>query len=156
MTGPSEPSIARVAASSPEAATLLGELDAELLRRYPRTSIHGFHAGDAEDPRTVFLVARHAGSTVACGAIRWLEPGVCEVKRMYVRPEHRGRGLGRRILAALESTARDQGASVVRLETGVRQPEAIALCRAAGYREIPAFGEYASDPSSVCFEKALT
>ena len=65
---------------------------------------------------------------------------------MFVLPEFRGRGIARRILLALESTARERGYWTVRLENGMRQPEAIGLYRSTGYREIPCFGDYAADP----------
>lgn len=100
--------------------------------------------------------ARVDGTAVACGALRRLGPDTSEVKRMYVRPAFRGRGLARRILAELEETARRRAAARIRLETGMRQPEAIALYRSAGYVEIALFGEYVGDPTSVCFEKRLT
>jgi GNAT superfamily N-acetyltransferase len=78
-----------------------------------------------------------------------------EVKRMFVRPEFRRRGLARAMLARLEEAAVDRGYRSLRLETGEGQPEAIALYRAAGYRPIPCYGEYAAHPASCCFEKAL-
>src|SRR5262245_30616851 len=92
---------------------------------------------------------------VGCGAVRLLEPGVGEVKRMFVRPEARRRGVARLVLVKLEETARERGLHTLRLETGTRQPEAIALYATHGYRPIPRFGEYADDAFSVCFEKVL-
>jgi len=74
---------------------------------------------------------------------------------MFVRPEFRGRGLARHILTALESIARQCGYSRLRLETGTRQPEAIGLYNAAGYREMPCFGEYVGNSCRVCFDKRL-
>jgi putative acetyltransferase len=147
--------IAEVAAASPEARQLMAELDAEIGRRYPGVEPHGLHAHDYDDPRTVFLVARIDGEAVACGAIRGLEPGVAEVKRMYVRDAARGRGVGRRILTALESKAREAGVSRLRLETGTAQPEAIALYTSAGFVAMEAFGEYTGNDYSRCFEKKL-
>jgi ribosomal protein S18 acetylase RimI-like enzyme len=84
-----------------------------------------------------------------------LGAGVGEVKRMYVAPAFRGRGIARALLRALEAAAGRLGVAVLRLETGTRQPEAIGLYEAAGYARIPAFGEYVGDPLSVCFEKRL-
>jgi putative acetyltransferase len=133
----------------------MAELDAEIARRYPGVMPHGLHLKDFDDPRTVFLVARVDGEAVACGAIRGLEPGVAEVKRMYVRDTARGRGVGRRILAALESRAREVGISLLRLETGTAQPEAIALYTSAGFVAIETFGEYTGNDYSRCFEKRL-
>jgi ribosomal protein S18 acetylase RimI-like enzyme len=74
---------------------------------------------------------------------------------MYVLPEFRGRGLSRKILKRLEELAVEKGLATIRLETGNRQPEAIGLYRSAGYVEIPRYGEYAHNPTSVCFEKCL-
>jgi ribosomal protein S18 acetylase RimI-like enzyme len=74
---------------------------------------------------------------------------------MFVEPSMRGRGIARALLAGLEAAARGLGLTVLRLETGSRQPEAIGLYESAGYLRVPAFGEYASDPLSVCFEKRL-
>jgi GNAT superfamily N-acetyltransferase len=132
---------------------LIQQLDEDLRQRYPAITIHGLYPQDIADPSLTFLVASIDGQVVGCGALRYLEPGVGEVKRMFVLPEFRGRGIARHILSALESTARERGYSTLRLETGTRQPEAIGLYRSAGYSEIPCFGEYADDLFSVCFEK---
>lgn len=140
---------------SQEAAALLAELDDELLERYPRHAIHGVELGQVEGDNGFFVVARFDGRAVGCGAVRVLEPGVGEVKRMYVRPDARRRGVARAVLDKLEQTARELGFHVLRLETGIRQPEAIALYEGRGYRRIPCFGEYASDPFSACYEKML-
>jgi GNAT superfamily N-acetyltransferase len=80
---------------------------------------------------------------------------VVEIKRMYVGPEARGRGVGVAILEALEAEALHCGFKVARLETGPQQPEAIALYARAGYREIPCFGAYAGAAMSRCFERRL-
>jgi len=79
-----------------------------------------------------------------------------EIKRMYVRPAYQGRGLARLILAELERTAAEAGITRLILETGLAQPEAIALCRSAGYVDVPAFGYYAAEPDSVHLGKPLT
>ena len=141
-----------------EALTLIRQLDEDLCRRYPEMPaqlIHGLHPSDLADPDFTFLIARIDGRAVGCGALRNLEPGVGEVKRMYVLPGFRRHGIARRILARLESRARELGDVAVRLETGNGQTEAIRLYRSSGYREIAAFGEYADDERSVCFEKRL-
>ena len=150
--------IADAEMGSDEARALTGELDAELRARYPEhpegAPPHTLRAEDA-DAHTVFLIAREHGRGIACGASRRLADGSIEIKRMYVRPSHRGRGLGRRILAELESRARAAGASRLVLETGLRQPEAIALYRSSGFSRIDPFGEYVGDAMSRCFEKRL-
>src|SRR5262249_16989667 len=114
-----------------------------------------------------FVIGRIGGNAVACGALRYLEPGVGEVKRMYVVPAFRGRGLSRQILLALEELACATGYSVLRLETRLPQPQALLLSPSArlpdaialypppGYCEIPPFGEYTANAYSVCFEKRL-
>jgi putative acetyltransferase len=117
--------------------------------------IHGLRREDVADPQLTFLVARIDGHAAGCGALRPLEPGVGEVKRMFVRPAFRGRGVARQVLAALEAAARARGYSMLRLETATRQPEAIGLYRSAGYVEIPCFGADAGNRFSVCFEKRL-
>jgi putative acetyltransferase len=142
-------------ADSPVAQALIRELDAELHRRYPASSIHGFDPAEIANGKGVFLVARVARQPVGCGAIRPLQPGVGEVKRMFVTPGSRGQGIARRILAELERRAADCGFHTLRLETGHAQPEAIRLYRTAGYQDIARYGEYENDPHSVCFEKYL-
>lgn len=84
-----------------------------------------------------------------------MEAGAVEVKRMYVRDGHRGRGFARAILSALEEIAARRGYRTIRLETGGNQPEAIALYQSAGYQPIPCYGAHAGDPRSRCFEKQL-
>jgi putative acetyltransferase len=93
---------------------------------------------------------------VACGALRELEPGVMEVKRMYTLPSVRGKGIATQVLKELENWARELSFTKTRLETGKRQPDAIALYTRNGYRSIPNYGQYASDYNSVCFEKELS
>ena len=105
----------------------------------------------------VVLVARDAGGeAVGCGALRPLGVGVAEIKRMYVVPAARGRGLSKLVLAGLEAAARDRGWTTLRLETGPRQPEAIALYEGAGYRRIAAFDPYTDDTDdSLFYERVL-
>src|SRR5262245_19220268 len=142
---------------SEEARRLIGQLDGDLIRRYPGLkSVHGLHAQDLADPNFTFVIAWVDGSAVGCGALRRLEPEVGEVKRMFVQPEFRGRGIARQILETLEDRARELGYELVWLETGIGQPEAISLYKSAGYREFAGFGEYIGNPFSVCFEKRLT
>jgi len=138
-----------------DVAALLAELDRELLDRYPRHAIHGVELRELAGDQGFFGVARMDGQPVGIGAVRVLEPGLGEVKRMFVRREARRRGVARAVLAKLEETACEMGIHTLRLETGERQPEAIALYESHGYGRIPCFGEYASDPFSVCYEKKL-
>jgi putative acetyltransferase len=108
-----------------------------------------------QPPNGTFLVAFEDGEAVACGGLgRWDET-TGELRRMYVLPEHRGRGLGREILERLEGAAGDLGYTKIRLETGNEAPEALGLYTSSGYEPIPCWGPFATDPKSRCFEKAL-
>ena len=159
--------IAPEALTSPVAAALIAALNVELSARYPEPGANHFRL-DPDDvaPGTgAFLVARWLGRPVGCGAVRRLReadlmrelgPGVGELKRMYVAPEARGQGIGRALLARLEAEARALGLARLVLESGIRQPEALALYRGAGFTDIPAYGEYvASSGTSVCLAKGL-
>ena len=147
--------IRREAAGSEDARTLITELDAELADRYPTHAIHGLHPGESEDPQLIFLVARAGDDVAGCGALRPLGDGTAEVKRMFVRAKYRGQGIARSVLDALEREARNAGYDTLLLETGTRQPEALAVYRRAGYVEREPFGEYLGNPFSVCMTKTL-
>ncbi|BCY06200.1 GNAT family N-acetyltransferase [Actinoplanes sp. L3-i22] len=102
-----------------------------------------------------YLIGVVNSRAVACAAWRALDEGVAELMRMYVRPAHRGRGLARQLIVAVEEEALAVGRPVIRLETGTYLPSAIALYQSSGYRQIPAFGGYRGNPTSICFEKKL-
>src|SRR5205085_11835242 len=95
------------------------------------------------------------GRPDACGGLVRYDDDRAELKRMYVAPEDRGRGLGRRVLEELESAARALGYRGVVLETGIKQVEAIALYESAGYEPIPCYGPYVGETRSRCYEKLL-
>jgi putative acetyltransferase len=147
--------IAQVDSGSSDALDLMNALDEELRARYPGAVIEGLLPTDVNG-RLAFLVATAGNRPVACGAVREAGPAIGEIKRMFVRSEYRGRRIGRAILAALEARSVDLGYSTLRIETGDRQPEAIALYRSAGYLVIPPFGKYVGNPYSRCFEKSLS
>jgi putative acetyltransferase len=84
-----------------------------------------------------------------------LSVGAVELKRMYVRPAFRGRGIARQLIVAIEEEALAAGRPVIRLETGNYLPAAVALYQSSGYHQIPAYGPYIGNPSSRCFEKRL-
>jgi putative acetyltransferase len=139
---------------APEPSALRAEGEAEVEARYGFDNEPGVKpsAADVE----VFLVARDdAGTPVGCGGLRQLDAETYEIKRMYVRPAARGRGVGAAILRALEAEAAALGASRLLLETGPRQPEALALYERAGYRRVPCFGPYAGVADSLCYERSL-
>ncbi|KXK63526.1 GNAT family N-acetyltransferase [Micromonospora fluostatini] len=102
-----------------------------------------------------YLVFVVAGRAVACGGIQELDRTTGELKRMYVRPAFRGRGVGRQLLVALEELAFQRGYQTVCLETGTYLPAAIGLYTSSGYESIPVYGEYVDNPYSVCFAKRL-
>ena len=153
--------------TSSVAEELIRALNAELAARYPEPGATHFRLDPDEvaPGAGVFVVARLDGRPVGCGALRCLRepalvrelgPAVGELKRMYVVPEMRGRGIGRAVLARLEEEARTLRLTRLVLETGTRQQEALALYRDAGFTAMPAYGEYASSPAtSVCLEKRL-
>ena len=134
---------------------LLRELDDELASRYPDAPIHGIDGFQFSLTKGYFVVARTFDETVGCGAFRPLDTGSVEIKRMFVRPAFRGRGIARAILAALHAEARRRGYRSAVLETGQRQPEAIALYESEGYEHIEPFGPYVGSDISVCFRKTL-
>jgi GNAT superfamily N-acetyltransferase len=108
------------------------------------------------EPDGVFLVVRgDDGRAIGCGGVCRFDGTRAELKRMYVVPEARGRGLGRLLLVELEAEARRLGYAGIVLETGDRQPEALGLYVSAGYERIPCYGIYATRALSMCFEKTL-
>ncbi|HVM57510.1 MAG TPA: GNAT family N-acetyltransferase [Gaiellaceae bacterium] len=107
------------------------------------------------EPDGVFLVVRDEGRAIGCGGVCRFDGTRAELKRMYVAPEARGRGLGRLLLVELEAEARRLGYAGIVLETGDRQPEALGLYASAGYERIPCYGVYATRALSLCFEKTL-
>ena len=149
--------VEQVRPDSPDAFALVEELEAHLASRYPAESRHGFSVRRLVDEGVVFFVARSEGEPAGCGGILFLadEGGYGEVKRMYVRPGHRGEGVGRRVLERLLDEARSRGIRLVRLETGIDQVEAIGLYESAGFRRCPPFGPYRDDPLSPCYELRL-
>jgi len=101
------------------------------------------------------VVLYQDGQPAGCGAIKEYEPGVMEVKRMFVPPAARGKGLATAILKELENWAAELGYEKCILETGDTMPDAIALYKKNGYLSIPNYGQYVDVASSVCFEKPL-
>jgi len=142
---------------SETAQALAGALEAELLATYDGVPGSGGlpAASIFEPPDGAFLVGWVDGEPVACGGIARYDDATAEIRRMYVVPGARGRGLSRRVLIALEEEARALGYSLVRLETGKRQSAAIGLYVSAGFGPIPRYGPFVDDPKSVCFEKRL-
>jgi GNAT superfamily N-acetyltransferase len=128
-------------------AALLDAAFAELVAKYGPEGRSRVHA-DA-----TYLVAMDGGTAVGCGAVQPLEGTTAELKRMYVAPAHRGRGIARSLLRALEERAAALGYERLRLATGVKQPEAIALYESSGYVRIAPYGKYVDEPLTLCYVK---
>jgi len=139
-----------------EVHALLKASDTYMAELYPAESNHMLDVSELCRPEVTFIVARIDGRAVDCGAIVESKDGWAEIKRMFVSPLARGQNIGRRLLQKLEATAIDKGLPVLRLETGTRQPEALALYRSAGFVEIGPFSKYGPDPLSLFMEKPLS
>jgi putative acetyltransferase len=123
-----------------EAQTLIKLLSEELAELYEtEDGSAGFIPEDVEVPRAAFVVARIDGQPVGCGAIRPLSEQSVEVKRMYTLSEHRRKGVAQAILLELERLAKEFNYETIKLQTGPKQPEAVALYKKLGYYPIPRF-----------------
>ena len=151
----------RVSILHPDAQALIEAVQGEYVARYGGQDESPIDPSDFEDPLGQFYVAHLEGAPVATGA--WRRSAVqalgaevtAEVKRMYVVPAAQRRGVGRRMLAHLEVTAAEAGIEVMVLETGMKQPEAIALYTSSGYEPIPGFGYYCGSELSRCFGRRI-
>lgn len=165
----------------PAGAGLVSDLTADLTRRYTgedepppcsltpeeraarQAAIHEeeeayaaeLTAAEVAPPGGVFLVAYLDGVPVGCGGVRAHDVGVAEIKRLWVDPGSRGLGVARAIVARLEEEAVRLGYRTLVLETGLRQPEAIALYESLGYHRRALYGRYRDSPLSVCLERDL-
>ncbi|MGE3909457.1 MAG: GNAT family N-acetyltransferase [Chloroflexota bacterium] len=145
--------------TTPDALELIRLLSSDLAARYDFVADGSglFAPADVQVPRAAFVVARLDGYAVGCGALRPLDDtgfeDAAEIKRMYVRPEIRGRRVAAAILDRLEQLAREFGYGRAVLETGDRNPEAIRLYERTGYQHIPPYGPYIGSARSVCFAK---
>lgn len=153
----------------PDARRLDGEIQQYYMQLYGGGDSTCMDARHFVPPKGLFVVGYVDGLAVACGGWRArgdegdherlvdpaLRPGDAEIKRMYVAAGHRGRGYARAVLAELERSAAAAGRRRMVLETGVAQPDAIALYTSAGYEPMVGFGNYRDEPNSRCFAKAL-
>jgi GNAT superfamily N-acetyltransferase len=153
--------IRRVGYGHPDALLLIEEVQQEYVERYGGRDETPLDPLMFEPPDGSFFVGYRDGAPVSTGA--WRRSPVtalgsdrtAEIKRMFVARRARGAGLARRMLARLEVSAAEHGAEVVILETGMRQPEAIALYESSGYTPIPGFGHYKDGPLSRCYARRL-
>lgn len=145
----------------PDAAKLIDDVQQEGAERYGTPDETPVDPSEFSPPDGLFLVGYLDGVPVACGGWRVAHiagsggGGDAEIKRMYVAPSARRLGLARAMLAELERTALGAGHRRAILETGTKQPEALALYRSLGYADIPKFGHYADEPESVDLGKVL-
>jgi putative acetyltransferase len=151
--------IERVHAVTDDVRALIYELDAGLAVAYPPEQLHGLTLNSLFEPHVQFFIARQDAAAVGCGGIAFFD-GFAEVKRMYVREAARGDGVAQAMLAHLEDVARNGGVTLLRLETGVRQPAAIRLYERVGFRPCAAFAPYttmapAAIKNSLFYEKQL-
>lgn len=138
-----------------ESIDLQWEMRRELDLMYGETTIDPPPLEQFRLPRTAFLVAWLDGMPVGCGALTALDERTANFKRVFVRPGFRGRGLGRRIMNALEGKASELGYTTLFLETADKQLAAIGMYAALGYRRVPCGGSFTSSEHSICFEKRL-
>lgn len=154
--------VVQVSITHPDAALLVEEVQQEYVVRYGGRDETPLEPAYFDPPDGAFFVGYLDGRPVATGAWRRRHDvafdgttATAEIKRMYVAPAARGRGLARAMLAHLETTARAAGAEAMVLETGLAQPEAIALYASSGYRPIPGFGHYRASPLNRCMARRL-
>jgi GNAT superfamily N-acetyltransferase len=138
-----------------DATLLVEELQTHLESFYPPESRHGFSVEQLLAEVVKFFVVRVDGEAAGCGGIKLFKGDYGEIKRMYVRPQFRGAGLGKMILERLADHVVAHGIPLLRLETGIHQRAAIRLYEEMGFHRIPPFGSYTNDPVSLCFEKPL-
>jgi ribosomal protein S18 acetylase RimI-like enzyme len=141
---------------SADAIQLINELQSFLNpEKYPAESRHGYSVEKLLREGVAFFVTRQDNTPAGCGGIKLFGTEYGEVKRMYVRPQYRGLGLGKMMLDHLASYAREKQIYTLRLETGIYQTEAIKLYENYGFKRRGPFGEYKDDPLSIYFEKLL-
>jgi GNAT superfamily N-acetyltransferase len=141
----------------PTARELINEVQQEYVSRYGGPDGAAVDAAEFAPPNGRFLIGYLDGRAVAMGGLRRVDADSAEIKRMYVVPDARGRGLSRLVLARLEELARaGLGVNRVILETGSLQPEAVALYESSGYERIENFGHYRCEPLSLSYGKTLT
>lgn len=141
---------------SPDAVTLITELSSYLDPLYPKWNQFGLSSDRLIKEGVSFFITRVDDVPAGCGGVKFC-PRWGELKRMYVRPQFRGKGLGKLMLEHLETFARQQGTTLLRLETGIYQPEAMGLYERMGYRPIPPFEPYDASTATLSrfYEKSI-
>ena len=148
--------ISEVDKGDSDLARLVSELHVFLSELYPVESNHCLDLSAVSDEQLRCVIVRDEGNAPAgCGALLFHEDGSAEIKRVYIRPECRGKKLGERIVSAIEGIASGKNSRLLQLETGIHQQPAIALYRRCGYEICDAFPPYKADPLSVFMHKEL-
>ena len=138
-----------------ELLDLMRQGDEFTLSLYPPESAHLLGVAELEQPGVTVFVARDSGEAAGMAALVERGDGTAELKRMFVPPPARGRGIAGDLLVAVEVHASGHGIRLIQLETGPLQDAAIRLYERCGFRLIPNFGKYVGDPNSVCYEKVI-
>jgi GNAT superfamily N-acetyltransferase len=134
------------ALDAPESLELIEAVQQEYVVRYGGPDVTELAVAEFAPPQGIFVIGRDTGQPVACGGVRLVGVDIGELKRMYVVPAARRRGIARALLNHLEHEARTLGVTRLRLETGLHQPEALSLYASAGYVDAEPFGHYAGAP----------
>lgn len=152
-----------VPADDPRLVGLATAQQQEIEQRYQDNASHGFVQPPLHPATLWLLLLDDDRSPIGCVAVQPLShtldcaaPDAGEIKRLYVAPPARGRGHSGELMVEAEQAAAQAGYRTLQLETGLRQPEALALYRGLGYREISPYGHYRDSPESVCFTKTLS
>ena len=150
----------RIEPTDPEsdsAQALIAMSDTYMTALYPAESNHLESASALKAPNVLFLGCFLQDQLVGCGAVKILSDDgrYGELKRVFVLEKHRGKGYSKAIMEKLEDHLKNNGIALARLETGIRQPEALGLYKRLGYVERPPFGAYVEDPLSLFMEKRL-
>jgi GNAT superfamily N-acetyltransferase len=140
---------------SADAVALINELEACLDPLYPAKSRHGYSVQKLIAHGVAFFVLRENDSPAGCGGVQLFDTSYGEIKRMFVRPQFRGKGFGKTLLNHLADYALRHGVGLLRLETGIHQAAAIRLYEGMGFQRIPPFGAYVEDPLSLFYEKRI-
>jgi GNAT superfamily N-acetyltransferase len=138
-----------------ESIDLQWEMRRELDLLYNETTIDPPPIEQFLTPRAAFLVIWSKGEGVGCGAIKTMDERTAHIKRVFVTPKMRRKGLGRLIMKSLEAKAVELGYSIIFLETADKQFEALEMYRSLGYQRVPCAGRVPGTESSICFEKRL-
>jgi GNAT superfamily N-acetyltransferase len=147
-------SLKRTNSDHPHFQALIIDLDKDLWQRYPDVQ-EDYDVLDKVKGIDTVVVAYADEEPVGCACFRKFDADTVEVKRMFVYPQHRGQGIAYKVLNELEMWAKESGYTRAVLETGIRQPEAIALYRKAGFNLMEKYAPYEGMENSVCMQKPL-